>query len=230
MTKLDPNVIKKISQIAGKVSEKILIQVEGSTCSGKTSFVLDSYATLVRQGVDVLIIEEAAAKILREHNNLLEQLSTPSQKSKHWREAKIELQQRVLSEQIECLEQFAENDQYRVAIMDRGGASTAYHTIPFFSNMEKDFIERICKELAKMGSQILFLSPLGFLDKDSPRYQNTVEEIELEDIGIKYYLDRWSLKYIEITSYPRKIRVNIGVKHILDYLKRISNNLCFNSF
>jgi len=209
---------KKIYQIVRKVSEKVLVQVEGPTCSGKSSFVLDICATLKRKGIDVMVIEEAATEVLRKTYNLLEQLITHSSNSNQWRKAKIELQQRVLSEQIEGLERFAENDEYMVALMDRGGASTAYHTIPLLSDVEKEFIEGICREIGKMSSRIILLSPLGFLDGDSHRYQKTFEEIEAEDRGIKYYLDRWKLNYLEIPSVRRAIRVRIGIRHILDLL------------
>ena len=210
--------VKKIYQMARKVSEKVLVQVEGPTCSGKTSFVSDIYATLKRKGIDVMVIEEAATRVLRETDNLLEQLVSHSSKSNQWRKAKIELQRRVLFEQIEGLERFAENDEYGVALMDRGGASTAYHTIPLLSDKEKEFIEGICREIGKMGSQIILLSPPGFLDRDSSRYQKTFEEVKMENRGIKYYLDRWKLNCLEIPSVRRAIRVRIGIRCILDLL------------
>ena len=213
--------IKKISKIANKVSEKFLLQVEGATCSGKSSFVSDAYTVLKRKGINVMIIEEAATKVLIENNTLLKQLITYPTKSDQWKKFKIELQQKVLSHQIEGLERFAENGTYTLAIMDRGGASTAYHTIPLVSGKDKILIEGICREIGKMSSQIFLLSPLGFLDRSSPRYQRTLEEIKVEYKGIKHYLNRWRLNYLGIASVDRTARVKIGTVHILALLNDI---------
>lgn len=213
--------IKKIHEIAGKVSEKVLIQIEGATCSGKTSFVSDVCTMLKRRGIDVMIIEEAATKVLIENNILLEELVAYPNKSKQWKKSKIKLQQKVLSHQIESLERFGENDSYTVALMDRGGASTAYHTIFLLLGKDKSLIERVCKEMAKMSSQIMLLSPLGFLHKNSPRYQKTLDEIEEEYRGIKDYLNRWRLNYLEIAPVERSARLNIGIKCIIAFLNNL---------
>ena len=206
--------IKKIYKIMNKVSEKVLIQVEGATCSGKTSFVSDLCTMLKQKGIDTMIIEEAATKVLIENKILLEQLVAYPNMSKQWKKSKIELQQKILSHQIESLEQFAENNAHTIAIMDRGGASTAYHTIPLLSGNDKSLIERICREIAKMSSQITLLSPLGFLHKNSPRYQETPEETKTEYKGIKNYLNRWRLSYLEIAPVERNARLRIGIKCI----------------
>lgn len=210
--------VKKIYEIAYKISKKVLVQVEGATCSGKSLFVSDIWAALKRRGINALIIEEAATKVLTENDNLLEQLIAHPPKSKQWRKSKIELQQKVLSHQIESLERFAENDAYTIALMDRGGVSTAYHTIPLLSDKEKNLIEGICREIGKMSSQIILLSPLGFLYRNSPRYQKTLEEIEVEHRNIKHFLNRWKLNYLEIASVDRGTRIRIGIKCILDLL------------
>lgn len=209
---------KRIYKIASKVSEKVLIQVEGATCSGKTAFVSEVRTMLKRREIDVMIIEEAATKVLIENNTLLEQLTAYPNKSKQWKKSKIELQQKVLSHQIESLEQFAENDAYTVALMDRGGASTACHTISLLLGKDQRLTERICREIAKMSSQIILLSPLGFIHRNSPRYQKTLDEIEVEYRGIKHYLNRWSLNYLEIASVERSARLNIGIKCIVALL------------
>jgi thymidylate kinase len=212
--------VKKIYKIGDKLSEKFLVEVEGATCSGKSSFVSDICATLKQRGIRVMVVEEAATKVLMENDNLLEQLLIHPAKSNQWKKSKIRLQQRVLSHQIESLEQFAENDACNIALMDRGGASTAYHTISLLSGKEKDFSEEICKEIGKMSSQILLLSPLGFLDKNSLRYQKTLEEIKLEYDGIKNYLDKWKLDYLEIPSLSKIIRRRIGIRCILNLLNK----------
>jgi thymidylate kinase len=213
--------IQRLRNIAHKVSGKILVQVEGATCSGKSSFVSDISATLKKKGIEAMIIEEAAEKILTENVDLYEQLITNSNTSEQWKKSKIELQQKVLRHQLENLEQFAENDLYSLALMDRGGASTAYHTIPLISGKDKILIERTCREIAKMSNLITFLHPLVFLDKNSVRYQKTLREIRAEYKGIKHYLDRWRLGYLEIASFERKARARIGIKQILALLNDI---------
>jgi len=209
--------IEKVYEIAGKVSEKVLIQVEGATCSGKSSFVLDVYTVLKPKGTSLTIIEEAARKVLEEKNNaFFEQLNAYPRNSRQWKKSKIELQQKVLSHQIASLKRFAENNEYTMALMDRGGASTAYHTIPFLSGKCKSLIEEICREIAKMSSKIILLSPLGFLDGDCLRYQKTLKEIEAEHQGIKHYLTRWKLDYLEIPTVKKAERTRIGIRYILD--------------
>jgi thymidylate kinase len=212
--------VKRIYRIAYKLSGKILVQVEGATCSGKSSFVSDIYAALKREGINVMFIEEAAKKILTENISLLEQLLNCPAKSNQWKKSKIELQQKVLFHQLDSLEQFAENGVYKVALMDRGGASTAYHSIPLLSSKEKGWMEEICREMGKMSSQIILLSPLGFIDKDSPRYQKTLEEIRAEYGGIKHFLNSWELDYLEISSVRRDTRVKKGMKCIFNLLNK----------
>ena len=212
---------RKIYKIAHKISEKVLVQVEGATCSGKSSFVSDIWTKLKQRGIDAMVIEEAATKVLIENDSLLEQLVARPHKSKQWKKSKMELQQKILSHQIESLERFAENDAYAVALMDRGGASTAYHTIPLLSCKDKSMIEEICREMGKMSSQIILLSPLGSLHRNSPRYQKTLEEIKLEHIGIKHFINRWRLNCFEITLLERSARVRIGIKCILALLNNM---------
>ena len=214
--------IKKIYKLASKVSEKVLVQVEGATCSGKSSFVLDTYRVLKRKGIDAMTIEEAAAKVLIENNSLLIELTAHPTSSKQWEKSKMKLQKKVLSHQLEALERFAENDVSTVAIMDRGGASTAYHTIPVLSDNEKELVEGICREIGRMSSHIILLSPIGFLDRSSPRYQKTLEEIELEYRGIRSYLDKWKLDYSEITSARRDTRVRTGIRYITALLDKMT--------
>lgn len=208
--------VKKIFKIASKLSGKVLIQVEGATCSGKSSFVSDICETLKRREMDVMVIEEAATKVLTENANLLKQLLTYPAKSTQWKKSKMELQQKVLSHQIDGLKRFAENGAYKMALMDRGGASTAYHTIPLLSGKEKGLMEEICREMGKMSSQIILLSPLGFIRKNSPRYQKTLEEIKIEYRRIKHFLNSWKLNYLEIASVRRDTRVKKGIRCIFN--------------
>jgi len=213
--------IERIRKIASKFSEKILIQVEGATCSGKSSFVSDVCTMLKQKGINVMIIEEAATKVFMGSQILLEHLIAYPSESKQWKKSKIELQQKVLFHQMNGLEWFVENNTYKVALMDRGGASTAYHTIPLLSGKEKNLVEEICREVGKMSSQIILLSPLGFLSKNSPRYQKTLEEIEMEYKGIKHFLGSWKLNYFEIASTRRDIRMKKGIKCIFSLLNHM---------
>ena len=210
--------IKRICDIADKISKKVLIQVEGATCSGKTSFVADAYAMLRQRKIDAMIIEEAATQILTEDSILFEQLVACPKESEQWKKCKLKLQQKVLSHQVRSLERLAENDTQILALMDRGGASTAYHTVPLLSEADKKVVERICRETARMSSQIVLLSPIGFLHRDSPRYQKNLDEIRVEYRGIKRYLNKWGLNYIEIPSIKKNARLNIGLRHILPLL------------
>lgn len=228
LTKVDVLGVKKIYRISHELSGKILVQVEGATCSGKSSFVSDARATLKQKGIDVMVIEEAATKALTENDNLLKHLLTYPAKSSQWKKSKIELQQKVLFHQIDSLKQFAENDAYKVALMDRGGASTAYHTIPLLSSKEKGLMEEMCREMGKLSSQILLLSPLGFIRKDSPRYQKTLKEIKLEYSGIKHFLNSWKLNYLEIASARSSTRVRKGMKCVFNLLSKTEQQLSEN--
>ena len=208
---------KKIHRLSSQLEKKTLIQIEGPTCSGKTSFVLGLCKELTGNGIKVMHIEEAATKVFKASKNILEQLQSDPE-SNQWSKAKLELQQRVISEQLASLKSFAENNEYVIAIMDRGGASTAYHTIPLLSNEEKESIKNLCRDIGKMATLTIMLSPLGFLKHDSPRYQKTINEIEEEAIGIKNYLDRWEIRYLEIPPDSRAVRLTVGLKYILDEL------------
>lgn len=221
---VDVSDVRKILGIASKISKKVLIQVEGATCSGKSSFVSDVWTALRRRGIDIMIIEEAATKVLTENDNLLKQLISYPKQSEQWKSSKTELQKRVLRHQLESLEGFAENDAYTVALMDRGGASTAYHTIPLLSSRDKNLVEEICREIGQISRQIILLYPLGFLNGNSPRYQKTLEEIRVEHEGIKHLLDSWRLSYLEIASVNRDTRVKKGITCISSLLEELNDN------
>ena len=206
---------KEIERLSNQISKKILVQIEGPTCSGKTSFAFDLCLGLVEKGINVMCIEEAAAKVLKENRGIIEQLQSDPGSHK-WNETKLELQRKVISEQLISLSNFAENNDYVIAIMDRGGASTAYHTIPLLSNeVEKESIQNLCREMAKMAELTLMISSLGFLKRDSLRYQKTINEIGQEAIGIKNYLDGWTIRYLEIPAITRAARLTVGLKYVL---------------
>lgn len=120
----------------------------------------------------------------------------------------------MLDKQIEDLERFAENDNYEIALMNRGGASTAYHTASLLIDRKKNFVMMMCREISKMSSQIIVLHQLGFLQRNSFRFQKSFEEIECEISGIKCYLDKWKLNYLEIPYLQRASHSRIAVKYI----------------
>lgn len=165
-----------------------------------------------------MIIEEAATEVLKKDNTLFKQLVTYPNESAEWKKCKLELQQKVISHQIESLERFARDDTHTLALMDRGGASTAFHTVPLLSGEDKRIVERICRETASISSQTILLSPVGFLPKDSLRYQKNLDEIRVEYRGIKRYLNKWGVDYIGIASIEKNARLNVGLKHILHLL------------
>ncbi len=186
--------LKRIQQTSKALANRRLVQVEGATCSGKSTFVANTRSEFRKKGLNVMVIEEAASKILNENQNLMNQLEHPANYS-CWRKAKKKLQQKVLNLQISSLENFTKSN-YEFAVMDRGGASTAYHTVPFLPAGERDLGERICKELSRISSQVILLPELGFFEKTPFRYQKNPQEIKEEFVGIKFYLDRWKIKYI----------------------------------
>jgi thymidylate kinase len=212
--------MRKVFWTVDKASNKILVQVEGPTSSGKSSFISDLYEKLQLRNISVTIIEEAATKILKESDWLLEQLHSQPTASNQWTRAKILLQKRVLHQQMKDLEWFAKNDEHKVALMDRGGASTAYHTIPLLQDARRSVVEEKCRKIGEMSSQIILLSHLGFISTNSIRYQKTIQEIEEEARGIKHYLDKWKLNYIEIGSDRQADRIRIGSRHVLSLLEQ----------
>jgi len=209
---------QEISKIANIVSRRILVQVEGATCSGKTSFISDIHTVLRQKGIDIMIIDEAATKVFKENESFLKRLILYHPKSNQWKKTKLKLQEKVLSTQIDMLRQFAKSD-FKLAIMDRGGASTAFHTIPLLAVQEDNSIGLICKKITKMARQVVMLSPLDSFQKTSNRYQKTLEEIVEEATGIKRYLEKWKINYFEIVSTERKTRNEIGVRQICSLIK-----------
>ena len=165
-----------------------------------------------------MVIEDCATKAFRDTPILLDQLVTTSRKSQKWKKTKLALQERVLLYQIEGLKRFA-GSKFSMALMDRGGASTAYHTLPLLTSNNKEAVEATCEEIARMG-QIIFFSSLGILEKDS-RYQKTLREISAEHRGIKHYLNRWKMNYLEINPIQKAERLKIGTLAVLD----LANNL-----
>jgi len=133
----------------------------------------------------------------------------------------MKLQQKVLETQIECLERFAEEDNFEIALMDRGGASTLFHTAPLLPDREKRSLEKVCREITMMSDQIILLPHLGFLQQDSFRYQSNLEEIEDEFTGIKHCLDKWKVSYLEIPRTQSDIQAKIVVQYILK-IKKLS--------
>jgi thymidylate kinase len=213
------------------LSGRVLIEIEGTTCSGKSTFVQDLLEVIREWGIDVMTIDDCGTSVLSRDQDLLKQLTVNDAISAEWKKAKLELQEKVLLEQIDGLRRFAENERCMIALMDRGGASTAYHTIPFLSNLEKETICIICKEIAKMSNQTHLLTSLGFLQSGSSRYQKTMKETKTEERGIKQYLNKWNVNYYEINSTQRLDRINLGIQLILglkymffndknEYLKR----------
>lgn len=222
---LDHSFYEKVHEVISEVSKKNLLQIEGSTLSGKTTFISDLNKKLRQKKLVVLIIEEAAAQVLRKNQQLFRQLVMCDRRSKDWKKAKTTLQQEVLITQVESLEYYAENDNFDIALMDRGGASTAYHMLPFIPDERKVLVEDICKELSKIARLTLFLSPIISLNNYEPsrcngalRYQKTFREINLEYKGIKFYLNKWKLNFIEISSFRRRARIEAGLRCIFDLL------------
>jgi len=131
----------------------------------------------------------------------------------------MKLQQKVLKTQIECLKRFAEEDNFEPALMDRGGASMLFHTAPLLPDREKGPLEWVCREITRMSDRIILLPHLGFLQQNSFRYQSNLEEIEDEFIGIKHYLDKWKVNYLEIPRTQSDTQTKIGVQYILKLKK-----------
>jgi len=52
--------VEKLQKIARDISEKSLVQVEGATCSGKSTLLLAVYRILKQKGINIMILEEAA--------------------------------------------------------------------------------------------------------------------------------------------------------------------------
>jgi len=207
--------LREIRELGFKIKRKVLILVEGPTCSGKTTFILDVHNILKEKGITTRIIEEAATKIFKEEPLLLEKLVNFPLKSSRWKAAKLELQKKILFCQLKDLAEFAQDSNSQIALMDRGGASTAYHTLSYLREKEKKLVEEICREITKISKGIIVLSPLGFLKKSSLRYQNSLEDIKAEEKGIKYYLNKWKINYLELISIDRNVRIKSGVEYIL---------------
>lgn len=209
-------VLRDLAQVNLKKAGKILISVEGATCSGKTTFVLNMYSVLKSMRVPIKVIPEAASEIFKKQPLLLKKLNgNPSSPS--WVTAKVKLQKHILQYQSQAVLEFAADNRYKVAIMDRAGASTAYHTLPYVKE-DKFIIEQICKEITKLSKIVILLCPLGFLEKGMFRYQKSIEEIEKEAMGIKRYLDQWGISYLELKFKNKKSRENEGLKFILNNL------------
>jgi len=213
--------LSELRQIGLEIAGKVLMSIEGPTCSGKTNFISDTVISLRKVGIVAKVIDEAATKILEKDPILCKKLNHYPLESNSWRRSKLELQKKILTRQVKDLEEFAKNSDYQIAIMDRSGASTAYHTLPYVKKEERSTVEKICKWATKMSSGVILLSPLGFLDKNSVRYQNSFEEIKAEQEGIEYYLNRWVIDYLKLASTNKNIRMENGLEYILKTLKGI---------
>jgi hypothetical protein len=207
---------RKIDQAASAISKKVLVQVEGATCSGKTSLILDVHRILDQKGISAMILEEAATTVFKENKGILMKLCTCATNSSEWIETKEELQGKVLLEQICSLERFAADNYYAVALMDRGGASTAFHTLPFVLNKKKNSVEKICQKMSNLAQEVILLHPLGFLQKDATRYQQNYSEVLCEADGIRSFLDKWKIRFSEISLNDRFERARIAAKLITE--------------
>jgi hypothetical protein len=204
------------------ISKKILVQVEGASCSGKSTFAREVKDILNSHRINSAIIEEAACKIFRQNKVLYKQFCSFSPNSKKWKQAKKTFQYEILSEQLSQLMTLPKEGS-TVFLMDRGGASTAFHTLPLLSTLNKLNFEEECREITTAASIVFLLSPLGFLETDFHRYQVTYKEVLDESAGIKYFLDKWNIDYIEICTTLRNQRYNIAFNHIVSTLKKVAN-------
>jgi hypothetical protein len=205
------------------MAKRILLQVEGGTCSGKSTFVKDIGHILNSCGIPSKVVDESARKVFNENPTLFGQLCSLPPDSRGWKQAKKESQLRILSEQISELHKLSYEGSF-VSIMDRGGASTAFHGITVLSDLVKPSFEDACKKITKAAHLIFLLPQLGFLYVNSNRYQTMYEDTMSESNGIKWYLDRWKISYVEILPTDRFLRNIIGVYHILKLLQKSQNS------
>ncbi len=198
------------------------MQVEGATCSGKSSIASGLHLILKRRGVKADLIEEAATKVFGENQVLIERLVVNRARGldSEWKRCKTKLQEMVLSQQLAGLELFAQNNSHNVGIMDRGGASTAFHTLPFVPDPEREMVEKACREISRMATRTILLSTLGFLQQGPFRYQETLKELADEAVGIRQYLDTWGIDYVAIRSRDRVARARKVVQITDDLLER----------
>lgn len=214
--------LKMIEQMEKKFADKLLVQIEGATFSGKSTFISDFKKKMKNEKQNIMIIEEAAAIIFKKNPDLFNGLDNHSKTSILWRRNKIMLQEKILIEQLESLKLFAENDDFRFAIMDRGGASTAYHTLPFLSEKEI-LVEALCKKITKLANKILLFSPLQYFNSveplvtnSFPRYKGSLREINLEYNGIIYYLDKWKSNFVDVSIVKKSSRFNFSLNCIFE--------------
>lgn len=206
---------KKIQRIHHKLSKKSLVQIEGATCSGKTTFVLGVSKILEQKGFKVMVIEEAARLVLIRNRDLLEQLVKHRPNSKCWRIAKINLQQKILAMQLDHLERFGDADNFEIALMDRGGASTFFHMSPLLSDCALSSFENVCKKITQMSDLVILLPQLGVFQHDSFRFQRNLDEVLDEFFAIKYFLDICDVNYLELPSSVADVQAHLGFQHIL---------------
>lgn len=205
----------RISKIQNNV-DNFMIQVEGSTCSGKTTLIKDVSDFLKKRGCCVEIIEEAATKVFVRNKSLFQILVKYSEKSERWIKVKKNLQRKILVQRCEDIIQFLKRDYCDVLLVDRGGASIAYHTIPFLSVNESLIVENLCRKISNMSAMTFFLENLGFLNYDTLRYQKTLYEIVLEENGIKKYLQKWKIPFTSLKALSIIERRNLMLNHIDD--------------
>lgn len=214
-------VYTEVKKISAGLAAKILFQVEGPTSSGKTTFIEDMHVIIREKKLDALIIEDCATKVFRTDPILFLHINSFPIDSLEWQLAKIELQQKVLFEQLDCLKQFVEDDNSLVAFMDRGGASTAYHMLPLSTLDDKKKITKICCEISRMSTLTIMFSSIGFIANNTFRYQKNLKEIMLEEKGIRSLLRRWAINYLEIKSLDRLSRIEIGVRNIFPIITEL---------
>jgi thymidylate kinase len=205
--------------LSKKLSQKILIQVEGSTCSGKTTFLNDIKQIIESMAIDCVLIEESASKIIEKNPLIFNDICNHGQNSKIWKNAKTELQQMIVLDQVVQLEKLS-TSKIDLALMDRGGASSAFFMDSLVSSEHFKEYEETCRNMSNSAKLVLLLSPLGFLETANFRYQKKYSELTTEYQGIKKYIEKWGIKFTEIHNNERLVRNKIGVAIILYLLNQ----------
>lgn len=215
--KLASDDFTKLLENSFQSTKKTVISIEGSTCCGKTTFAHNIHDALQRVGTATTVIREAATEILEKDPSFHKRLSEYPANSNPWKEAKLELQMRIITTQIKDLTGFFQSN-HRIAIMDRSGASTAYHTLPYLNKEEQSLLEPICIEIIRMSKIVIFLPPIGVVEQNSLRYQKSYDEVKNEDIGIRHFLDKWGINYKTLASSDENTRTKEGLEYITSIL------------
>lgn len=140
------------------------------------------------------------------------------EKSDEWIKAKKNLQRKILVQRCEDIIQYLKRNYCDIFLVDRGGASIAYHTIPFLSATESLIVENLCRKISNISSMTFFLNNLGFLNYDTLRYQKNLNEIVLEENGIIKYLQKWKISFMSLKVSSVIERRNLIFNYIDDVL------------